>query len=449
MQATPGRPDSMYHPPQGLPGQSPSMGYAGQYGAPPRQMQTPVPVPVPVPVSPAPQHAQHAQAPPATAPYQMHQPPPPQTPGQNPFPPPQHAQPHPHYQQQQPQPQHTLQQFAPTSPAVHHPGQHPHQVPYQQQPHMQPHYQPQQQQQQAFAAMSPAPQHRQPIAAAPQVHHTPSQHHPSLLPPAHGNAYYPPGEVEVYTLGPQTDALVPEHIKKHFQRDENGNIIFFTKPPLERNHKGISAEHARLGHSARYLADYAREKKEAIVRKMESTDQGTKDNDDERWGATAPAVKPAGGSDATLPSTALQQNDATGPPAIPRSVLAALDPKFEDFERLEKLVRAKCGDHAFDAFSDWIVSMQDSTDMVNESLGNWREVKERDTAEKQQQKAAAAPQTTKPKKAWLIKHEREEAVRLKKEAGKQADLQNSIRWSADLAHYLKNKRLAAAKLASE
>jgi chromatin structure-remodeling complex subunit RSC1/2 len=52
---------------------------------------------------------------------------------------------------------------------------------------------------------------------------------------------------------------IPLETREQFQRDEMGRVLFFTQPPLDREHRGVSNESAGLGHSVRYLADRARE----------------------------------------------------------------------------------------------------------------------------------------------------------------------------------------------
>lgn len=99
-----------------------------------------------------------------------------------------------------------------------------------------------------------------PYNAAP----SPARQHTAVPPPPipgmHGqpNTYHPPRPVEVYTLDDALDERIPSEIREQFQRDEQGRILFFTQPPLDRAHPGLSAESAGLGHSVRYLADRAR-----------------------------------------------------------------------------------------------------------------------------------------------------------------------------------------------
>ncbi|KAI0005206.1 hypothetical protein F4779DRAFT_598546 [Xylariaceae sp. FL0662B] len=76
---------------------------------------------------------------------------------------------------------------------------------------------------------------------------------------AQTNTYHPPRPVEVYTLDDATNARIPDEVREQFQRDESGRVLFFTQPPLDRPHRGVSNESSGLGHSVRYLAERARE----------------------------------------------------------------------------------------------------------------------------------------------------------------------------------------------
>lgn len=153
-------------------------------------------------------------------------------------------------------------------------------MPYQQQPAPQPTQQqlyPQKQyqyQQSGFApqqqppqyAQSPIPpmQHRQSFgnATAPSYNHMQAVQ-PSRTPIVatsgnvvpHNNMYNPPRSPEVYTLADSVNDMLPEGARQNFQHDEAGRVLFFTAPPLDRMHKGLSPECAGLGHSVKYLAD--------------------------------------------------------------------------------------------------------------------------------------------------------------------------------------------------
>jgi chromatin structure-remodeling complex subunit RSC1/2 len=72
------------------------------------------------------------------------------------------------------------------------------------------------------------------------------------------NTYNPPRPIEVYKLDDATNDSIPADVREQFVRDESGHVLFFTQPPLDRAHRGVSMESADLGHSARYLADRAR-----------------------------------------------------------------------------------------------------------------------------------------------------------------------------------------------
>jgi chromatin structure-remodeling complex subunit RSC1/2 len=66
--------------------------------------------------------------------------------------------------------------------------------------------------------------------------------------------YNPPRPPEVYTLPDNVNDVLAPELRKHFQHDDSGRVLFFTTPPLDRSHNGISPASAGLGHSARYLA---------------------------------------------------------------------------------------------------------------------------------------------------------------------------------------------------
>ena len=87
----------------------------------------------------------------------------------------------------------------------------------------------------------------------PPVARTPMAPNPGA-PMQAGNVYNPPRPPEVYTLPDNINEALPEELRQNFQHDSNGRVLFFTAPPLERSHKGISHESAGLGHSAKYLA---------------------------------------------------------------------------------------------------------------------------------------------------------------------------------------------------
>jgi chromatin structure-remodeling complex subunit RSC1/2 len=113
-------------------------------------------------------------------------------------------------------------------------------------------------------AQSPAPpMHQQPQMASPMgpaygqvpvaaVARPPLPTPGNTMPP--GNMYNPPRPPEVYTLPDNLNDVFPDEVRQSFQHDSAGRILFFTAPPLDRLHKGVSNESAGLGHSIKYLA---------------------------------------------------------------------------------------------------------------------------------------------------------------------------------------------------
>lgn len=75
--------------------------------------------------------------------------------------------------------------------------------------------------------------------------------------PQHSTAYNPPRPPEVYTLTEDANERLPLTLRQSYQHDEAGRVFFFTAPPLDRHHKGLSPGSAGLGHSVRYLAGRA------------------------------------------------------------------------------------------------------------------------------------------------------------------------------------------------
>lgn len=73
------------------------------------------------------------------------------------------------------------------------------------------------------------------------------------MPHANGHAYVQPRPTEVYTLR-DADAQIPPEIRAQYQTDDEGRVLFFTTPPLNRPHPGVAEENATLGHSVRFLS---------------------------------------------------------------------------------------------------------------------------------------------------------------------------------------------------
>lgn len=70
----------------------------------------------------------------------------------------------------------------------------------------------------------------------------------------HTNMYNPPRPPEVYTLTEAVNDAFTDDIRRQFQCDSAGRVLFFTSAPLGRAHQGLSSDSAAVGHSARYLA---------------------------------------------------------------------------------------------------------------------------------------------------------------------------------------------------
>lgn len=61
---------------------------------------------------------------------------------------------------------------------------------------------------------------------------------------------------DVYRLSEQANSQIPAEVRQQFQQDEQGNVLFFTTPPLDVLQP--MKEGFAVGHTARYLAEKAR-----------------------------------------------------------------------------------------------------------------------------------------------------------------------------------------------
>lgn len=100
---------------------------------------------------------------------------------------------------------------------------------------------------------------------------------PSIATIPHANAqaasvYNVPRAPEVYTLAANLDAAIPDEVREQFQRDENGRVLFFTAPPLNRDTGGVAEQYAGLGHSVRHLASI-KQLREERARKRKERDE--------------------------------------------------------------------------------------------------------------------------------------------------------------------------------
>lgn len=92
------------------------------------------------------------------------------------------------------------------------------------------------------------------------------------------NAYNPPRPVEVYHLSDVANASIPISIREQFHRDEQGRILFFTAPPLDVS-PVPEATKKQLGHSLKYLAAKAREKREKKPLVVDDKENGPSKHD--------------------------------------------------------------------------------------------------------------------------------------------------------------------------
>lgn len=107
---------------------------------------------------------------------------------------------------------------------------------------------------------------------------------------AQPNVYNPPRPIEVYQLDDAVNARIPQEVRDQFHCDENGHVLFFTQPPLDRAHRGVSNESAGLGHSVRYLADRAREVEDRRA-KRKARDELRKEEDAKHKAAESEAAE--------------------------------------------------------------------------------------------------------------------------------------------------------------
>ncbi|KAL2132869.1 hypothetical protein VTI74DRAFT_3215 [Chaetomium olivicolor] len=152
---------------------------------------------------------------------------------------------------------------------------------------VQPQMAPQPMQYQAPAHIAPAfDQHHRPVHPAPPAM-TPSRPPMAPIPqpnmaapvlPPNAHTYNIPRAPEVYTLADNIDAAIPPEVREQFQRDENGRVLFFTAPPLNRSPSstdkkaGVAEQYAHLGHSVRHLASI-KQLREERARKRKERDE--------------------------------------------------------------------------------------------------------------------------------------------------------------------------------
>jgi chromatin structure-remodeling complex subunit RSC1/2 len=93
---------------------------------------------------------------------------------------------------------------------------------------------------------------------------------------------------EVFILSDNANALIPEEIRQRFPQDEQGHVLFFTKPPVlptqvihgKNDTARAKGEPPLLAHSEKYLAAKAERQKAITSRKhaLANDDQGQSNN---------------------------------------------------------------------------------------------------------------------------------------------------------------------------
>ena len=87
--------------------------------------------------------------------------------------------------------------------------------------------------------------------------------------------YNTPRPSEVFHLPESANAAIPSDIREQFQRDDKGNVLFFTTPPVDV--LPTVNEGSAVGHTARYLANKLRRK---MAREEERKAAGLPEGDD-------------------------------------------------------------------------------------------------------------------------------------------------------------------------
>lgn len=163
------------------------------------------------------------------------------------------------------------------------------------------------------------------------------------LPHVNANAYIPPRQVEVYTLR-DLDAQIPPEYRDQYQTDDEGRVLFFTAPPLNRPHPGVADSHATLGHSAGYLAGLAEHKAERERLRKERDEKLARESEEQ----------------------------------------AVRDKAMR--EQRERELGAMAGN----MLGDWVLNMQRSNQLMDQELAPWRAEKAAWDAEKAAARLAAA-----------------------------------------------------------
>lgn len=148
-----------------------------------------------------------------------------------------------------------------------------------------------------------------------------------------GNVYNVPRPPEVYTLADEVDAALGDDVRRQFQQDEQGRVLFFTAPPLKRPNNGVAEQYAGLGHSVNHLANIEKIREERRRKRKER---------DEKLALEQAANKK---------KSALEEE--------------AKKKKAEAEQKAQAELVEK-------AILDWCAGMNRGTQLLEESLGGWK-----------------------------------------------------------------------------
>ena len=148
-----------------------------------------------------------------------------------------------------------------------------------------------------------------------------------------GNVYNAPRAPEVYTLADGVDAAIPEDVREQFQRDEQGRVLFFTAPPINRPHNGVAEQYASLGHSVNHLANISKLREERRRKRKER---------DEALALEQEANKKRAAEEAAATKKQSEEEQKTQAELIEKAIL------------------------------QWCAGMNRETQLLEESLGDWK-----------------------------------------------------------------------------
>jgi hypothetical protein len=73
--------------------------------------------------------------------------------------------------------------------------------------------------------------------------------------------------VEVFVLSDAANASIPKHLRDRFPQDDQGHVLFFTKPPVVADNIIRGRDGQPLAHSEKYLAAKAERDQRIAARK--------------------------------------------------------------------------------------------------------------------------------------------------------------------------------------